>query len=207
MTTDTVIRWAGEHPELAEAVQSIEPTWAGILPSELLAILAIIRGMGIIHVVESGRYDGTSTEALLAAGLWVDSIERVPDPEKDKRFTSHRLRMHKGDGCDLAPPLTGRVSALLLDGPKARTARALAEQCDARVTFLHDFHRANPARKGLAAWFTDDEDWVAFSGHLDAGYWKVAARDGTAWKGGPYSATGGGSYGPTLAVLTHRRSA
>jgi hypothetical protein len=202
VTTAQVVAWAEARPWPTDAIR---PTWAGLAPSEILAMWAVLHGMGVQHVVESGRHEGTSTEALALAGFEVDSVDVAPCRSADDRLAAiDGVRLHTGDGDAWLPKLIRRGSGVLIDGPKRRKAVALARRCirrGARVAFLHDFHRRNPARSAVTGWHTDTGEWTEYAGHLDGPYWDVVRAHGGVWKNGPHTA-GAGSYGPTLMVLT-----
>ncbi|MEK9810322.1 MAG: hypothetical protein VW362_07735 [Candidatus Nanopelagicales bacterium] len=205
ITTAEIIASVEANEWLVGVVLEVVPSWAGLAPSEMLAMLATLEMHGVDSVVESGRHEGASTEALLMAGIRVHSVDIAPIPETDKRIGGlyrHGVRLYNGDGRALAPQLVRpRMDGLLVDGPKDQQALDMVARCDPRVAFVHDMHGGNPVRREMRGWwFSDDPEWVEYSRGVDGEYWVEVVNKGTAWKRGPFT-SGAGSYGPTLAIM------
>lgn len=193
----------------------------GIFNSEMALVLGLCDRLGIEVVVESGRARGQSTYLLAKYLAWrgiaIHSIEYRKD--EDALFGEKRLAgfdgvmLHYEDGRQAVPDIVklfpNAKIAVLLDGPKGQPALDVLDGIRDRIAvgFIHDMRKVDhgaPAPFRLeaekrGAWFTDDQDYVAATMHLDAPVWAI----GSASNCTPYYIEGNytGSYGPTLGVF------
>ncbi len=201
----------------------------GILNSEMLAIVALVKRLGVEVVIESGRFRGYSTwvlaEALRRARVAIVSIDMLKDD--NTLFAERRLRPYRnvrivyGDAQRQVEAFVrkyrSRKIALLFDGPKGAPAyelfcNALNLGANVAVGFFHDCRRPsegmeNPSRDIIGSYFdriffTDDAEYVARFRDLDA---PCLARgdsiDEHSWRPYMKGTRKIGSYGPTLAVV------
>ena len=164
-----------------DAIQSVPPQPAQILPSEMLFFCELCRRDDVKVVVESGRKHGYSTECLAKCGFQVHSIDLEP-LDDDARFDFPHVTLHAGDGRTLVPELIGQQmerTAVLLDGPKSHEAFALLDQIRPHIVWcgIHDLHwfregngvnpaRAEAERRGDGC-LSDDASWTGCWSWLD----------------------------------------
>jgi len=200
----------------------------GILNSEMLAVCALSKSLGVDVAIESGRARGQSTHVLArcfqGSPTRVISVELYRD--EDAKFAEGQLsgfdhvELLYGDSTVLLPELVagleGKRIAVLLDGPKGQVAIDLARKLfelspGVVAAFMHDTRRQTPQRATLEAmggrvFFTDDQEYVARFGSLDD---TCRPRPGAAitehtWRPGMKGHDPIPSYGPTLAVMLPR---
>ena len=218
---DAVARYPRRDELAAESYET-----RGVFNSEMAAILAVCTALGVDLFVESGRARGQSTRILAkylaTAGVALHSFERARNADTehaDRNLAgAPNTTLHFGDARRAIPDLLAGSSAkriaVLVDGPKGRKALDLLDAARAAnpnvvVGFVHDLSRRedghpNYARRAAetdypAPFFTDDEDFVAATRHLDTAISVV--NDDTTWE--PYRMGGLdiGSYGPTVGVF------
>ena len=224
-TKDFVLDAVHGYPRREElGLESYETR--GVFNSEMAAILAVSTALDIDLFVESGRARGQSTRILakyLAAnGVELHSFERARNADTehaDRQLAgAPNTTLHFGDARLAIPALLAATGAkriaVLIDGPKGRKALDLLDATRAAnpnviVGFVHDLSRRedghpNYARRAAEAdypngFFTDDEDFVAATRHLDTDISTV--NQGTDWQ--PYRMGGHdlGSYGPTVGIF------
>ena len=171
----------------------------GIWYSEMLAFLVWCRARGVEQIVESGIYEGQSTEILArfyakTSTVAIDAVDRVLRPGVRERLQAlnPRCRTLEGEAAVLVPALLDlphlalTPTAVLLDGPKGEPAIELAERCFrhpfVQFVAIHDTYHAldrrvrNAAREQLHArghtWSTDAPAYVRATQDLDAGYYE-----------------------------------
>lgn len=225
---DFVIEAAEKHIRLVDW-QEIDFEERGILHSEMLAVIAMIKELNIDMVIESGRARGQSTMILANAfkgeGLPIFSIDR--EENKDTKFASLALSRYSfvklifGDSNILIPRLIRRFPekkiAVLFDGPKGKEAFRLFSKIlplnkNVIVGFFHDCRKSfkrmiNSSRSEIHSYFeriffTDDDNYIAKFNHIDENC-KTQEKDISVNSWRPYRKGWEkiGSYGPTLAVV------
>ena len=203
----------------------------GILHSEMLMCVSLIRSLRITRVIETGRAGGQSTEILarwikgnspLAPLIHFDSIE-LNDKSADALPTVNRIKdigfpvnLHFGDANVLLPEFldTGNHNTLvLIDGPKGIDAVTLAFQAlmrdNVKVVCIHDIHkddkrlRAFVERNWSDLFSSDHPDFVRYFSYLDDPCWREHQRHDLFKGWGPYKRGRRKmlSYGPTLLCL------
>ncbi len=194
----------------------------GILNSEMLVVVALIRALGIEVVVESGRYLGQSTRVLaesLPEGCILHSIELSKNEialQAEERLRPYAdIRLHYGDSRSVIPAILeaerGKRIALLLDGPKGPDAfqllsDSIASHSNVLLGFVHDLRNSHPGMLNPnrvivheyfeRIFFTDDEEYIAAFRHLD-----VNCIAPSAWAPNYMKRRKMGSYGPTLGAI------
>ena len=159
----------------------------GILPSEANAVLQLCRMLGVVKIIESGRWKGFSTE-LFASHLdpqfdvlSLDYTYQDFYRSVEKRLAKFpRLTLLYGDAFKLLPYIIYRLdrpAALFMDGPKGPDAVELIRQCfkfsgHLKLAFLHDSYKGSDARAAAEktfkhVWFTDDEKYCEKFSYLD----------------------------------------
>lgn len=223
---DKISRWASDAlPAFSNMLaQSSKFEAKGILNSEMLAFCGVLYGLGIRHVIESGRARGQSTEIIARyienKGIAFDSIEYDPDSEDvevaEKRLAPFRdfVNLHYGDAFELLPKqLDDRPAIVLIDGPKGFDALDIAvgisNRPSVKAICIHDAHKGDAALRSTIeaiypqAWFTDDVDFVEAHRDLDEDAWR--AYQGfpltTGYKPYRRGSQKMPSYGPTLCVI------
>jgi hypothetical protein len=176
------------------AWENLEFEERGILHSEMLAIISVIKESGAEVIIESGRCRGQSTFTLAKAfenkDILIVSIEWIRDENAD--FAENRLKGFKnlellyGDANILIPEIIERFKekkiAILFDGPKGADAyrifaRVSAKNSDIIMGFFHDCKKShkkylNPSRDDIhkffdRVWFSDDEKYVEAFKYID----------------------------------------
>lgn len=199
----------------------------GILNSEMLAVCALCRSLGVDAILESGRARGQSTHLLCrffaASSTRITSVELFRDADAEfaeRRLAGMDVELLYGDSTQILPELVqgleGKRIAVLLDGPKGQAAIDLANGLfelspNVVAAFLHDTRRQTPQRDTLEslrtrAFFTDDAGYVAEFGDLDRSCLPApgAAITEHTWRPNMKGHDPIPSYGPTLAVLLPR---
>ncbi len=195
----------------------------GILHSEMLAVCSVIQNLDINLIIESGRYNGQSTEILArffsGTKIKIVSIEIIKD--QNAKYVEEKLKKYSnlillyGDSKDLIPKILtiyqkGKV-AILFDGPKGEAPIKIFKKviCDfpkVNVGFFHDMRKStekmpNPTRKIMKhsfnrVFFTDNNEYIENFKQLD--YPIIKTGIWRPWMKGNNKI---GSYGPTLAVV------
>lgn len=197
----------------------------GILHSEMLMCVSLIRSLRITRVIETGRAGGQSTEILArwlrgnAPLIHFDSIE-LDDKSADALPTVNRINdigfpvnLHFGDANVLLPELLDSCidsTLVLIDGPKGIDAVTLAFQAlmrdNVKVVCIHDIHkndkrlRAFVQRNWSDLFASDHPDFVRNFSYLDDPCWKEHQQHNLFKGWGPYKRGRHKmlSYGPTL---------
>jgi len=167
-------------------------------PSELFALVALGRWLGIDRWVESGTYLGQSTSILAQAmpQIPVISVEKDPVIARQARARLERFRgqvyVCLGDGAAEVPRLVSvnqTPVGVFIDGPKGLPAVVLIQKLwedypQVRLIGLHDTYGSVPGRPVAAraaldcfglwskegrGWATDDPEYVAAFRYLDEG--------------------------------------
>lgn len=195
----------------------------GILNSEMLVVISLLKELRIDVVIESGRYLGQSTkvlaEALTGTTCEIHSTELNKDEiaeEAERRLKGYdNLFLYYGDAAEVIPGILsrhrGKRIAILLDGPKGPPAfkilsDAIAEYDEVVVGFIHDLRDSypgsmNPNRLLVHEWFeriffTDDENFVT-----EFRYFDDECHIPGFWEPYEIAWRRAGSYGPTLGVI------
>lgn len=156
----------------------------GILHSEMLFLVSVLRSKTVGRIIESGRARGQSTLMLSLAfpENQIISIEfdaNSPDVAvAQSRLGSHaNVDLRFGDSRKLLPELVKSDDYVLIDGPKAFRAVRLAMRVLATGrcagVFIHDLYpgqdeRAFVDRHFPEAQFSDDRRWAEFGSVVDA---------------------------------------
>jgi len=163
----------------------------GILPSEMLCFCSLAREQGHQEVIESGRKNGFSTEALMRCGFKTISYEVEPISNTTQRLAeicvseTLDLNMHTGDFAQHASELSDIYRCpMLIDGPKGRKAVQIVQNNLDHLPFaaIHDMSRQAEGRVpntgrvaleecGLEFVILGDEFAEEF-GLLDRGAWE-----------------------------------
>lgn len=201
----------------------------GIINSEMLAILALIKELDIDIVIESGRARGQSTFVLAKA------LEKTPvrifsldySQDVDTKFSEKRLKPFKkvsllyGDAnkelAKLVSQFPDKNVAVLLDGPKGKEAfdifaSLVALYPQVKVGFFHDCRKSlgkmyNSGRDLLPTYFdrvffTDDEDYVKCFKAIDKNCVTPLSKvQMGSFSPYHYGLNKIGSYGPTLGIV------
>jgi hypothetical protein len=155
------------------AIEKVAPQHSGILPSEMLAFIAVCLSRGVQTIVESGRKQGVSTEILSNLDWHVTSIDNNPVPEADALLAGRdNLTLLKGDGYNFVSSHKPTATAgLLLDGPKGPPAYNLVQSVRDRyaVVAIHDAHPGSQLRELVKdRWYLTDNPWLIDRyGYLD----------------------------------------
>lgn len=206
----------------------------GILHSEMLAVISMIKELGIEVVIESGRARGQSTamlgEAFEKEGLPIYSIEWLRDDAAEfaeKNLAKYtNINLLYGDANVVLPELLEKFKdkkvAFLCDGPKGRDAyllfaRVIEDYPNLVVGFFHDCRKSSPAMVNPSrdqiysffdrTFFTDDLEYIESFGEVDENCEaKLEEVNVHSWR--PYlkGFSPIGSYGPTIGAVfpTHR---
>ena len=140
-------------PSLTDYFRFVEPVSylaAGILPSEMVAFMAMCDEQEVDLVIESGRKNGYSTRTL---SRWsqekkvrVFSVETEPIIASDATIKLHdHISLHRGDGHAFVQNAISNEQpssriAILLDGPKGQEAVDVITTVRQRLAFaaIHD---------------------------------------------------------------------
>lgn len=160
METDLKTAILGAVDDFAEPclefVKRIEFQPGGILPSEALLLLCLLRAQDPAGMLESGRHWGYSTDVLLmhccAFGLQMVSVDVDPIAAHDRRLNEKYAlvgkeppavqRLEKGTADAVLPGAAKKMKrvGLFLDGPKGAAALGLFDRMKDHVAFcaIHD---------------------------------------------------------------------
>jgi len=228
MMKDFVIYVASNHKDILDW-KSIGYEERGIIHSEMLAVLSVVKDLNVDFIIESGRARGQSTailaEALKNSNVSIISIEWMKD--ENSEFAEKRLQEYSnvkllyGDSnqevLNIVNQVLDKKIAILFDGPKGKDAyklfaKIITTHNNVIAGFFHDCRRSyrqmiNPSRDEIyrlfdRVFFTDDEKYITQFKHLDENC--IANKkqvDEHSWR--PYMKGWEriGSYGPTLAVV------
>jgi len=204
----------------------------GIINSEMLAIIGVIKELQISTIIESGRCNGYSTMimGLALPNIPIISIELVRDSiakQTEKNLQQFKnITLLYGDSNKIIPSVVNSTPkqsiAILLDGPKGEPAFKLFKKVsnhftNIQVGFFHDCRRKfepadNPSRKTIGKYFnclffTDDDDYVQQFKDIDSNCITHRGKIMTNHSWRPYHKgdTTFPSYGPTLAITIPER--
>jgi len=175
--------------DFAQAVHGGPYELKGVRFSEVLFILAALRGREVRRLFESGRGRGQSTCLLgrLLPKTTVISYEIDPLSE-DVEIAARRLqplanvRQCFGDSEQILPRSIGAGDIVLIDGPKGYRAVRLALKClrtgKPAAVFIHDVHQSLGERRFLErhlpeAFFSDAPEFVEQTRPLDDPCWRI----------------------------------
>jgi hypothetical protein len=220
-----VINSAKKHVDILDW-NNIEYQERGILHSEMLAVISVIKELNIEIVIETGRCKGQSTE-ILAKTLVIPiiSIELIHD--ENAEFAEKRLSKYSnvnllyGDVNHLLPQILkenySKRIAILFDGPKGEDAflifsNSISNYDNIIAGFFHDCRK--PYRKMQAnaryiihnyfdrLFFTDNAQYINLFSLIDkkceASIHKIT---NDSWRPFFKGYEKIGSYGPTIAVV------
>ena len=181
-------------PRVIPFIRRLQYRGGGILPSELLALIAICHDQDIERVIESGRHKGYSTAGLASWHWDVHSTDIAPITEVDRDlardFTLTLSLSDQDAGSFLSNKFPSCARSLVfLDGPKGKPAVKLLQQYAPQLVCgaIHDMSRMcddgtdNPTPNSsraaaessdLPVFFTDDPEYTAKYGHLDEIVWR-----------------------------------
>jgi hypothetical protein len=187
----------------------------GILSSEGLAVCAMCDLFGVDVLIESGVYNGRSTQ-MWARHLGPGRVIGI-DWEIRARAVQRlgqQVILQRGDANKLLPALIDQLAdrrlGIFIDGPKGAAAAELAGRCIAppNVGFvgIHDMSRRYGEGRELCTWLTDAPWWWRPYCHLDVDDSHWDEQQGTRWspftrheKGKPHVDLG--SYGYTIGFV------
>lgn len=169
---DMMAAMAGTLHALVEkwARAALDRNWASgwdhgaIYPREMVFFLAICEANGVSHIVESGRWNGYSTEFIgeyarerkgRADSVDVEAEKDRSDRCRQRLAGNPYLSLIRGDGRHLLGPLLLSSptvpAAVLIDGPKDWTAVSLLLACarfeGVRVLAMHNLTPGGPVRE------------------------------------------------------------
>lgn len=197
----------------------------GILTSEGFAFCAMADLYEIDSVIESGIYNGRSTDmfARYLPNARIIGVDWQISPQTTKRLSRYGVELIQGNATttvvEQVAKLRGKRIGVFIDGPKDEAAIELAREClrHEQVCFvgIHDMarllngqpHRARRTLESLGAmWFTDAEWFVHAYSYLDEGDSNWDDDQGTKWEPGFRCERGKakialGSYGYTVGFL------
>lgn len=193
----------------------------GIVNSEMLLFISLVKYFGVKLIVESGRANGYSTkiiaECFKKPEYKIYSVENnkySPDVkisfEKLKKYEN--LILLFGDSFNIIPNLITEKCCILIDGPKGVRAISLAIELLknplTKAVFIHDLFKDYPHREDAEKifsnyFFTDNKDYIEKFKSLDNHCWIVQRKCRKLKSWGPYRRRKKimKSYGPTLAVF------
>jgi hypothetical protein len=203
------------------SVMPLEWLERSILLSEGFAVCAIGDMRNIDMFIESGIYNGRSTQiwAKYFDSIPVIAIDIVLREETIKRLNEYKnIKLLEGDGVELVRKTINNNPSkrigVFLDGPKSMAAIALARKIikhDAvKYVAMHDLCRKRESRSIANSWkrigFYSDEQWfVDKYSFLDKEESQRDSVQHTRWVPGKYLNDDGGdkvlkSYGPTVGI-------
>lgn len=178
---------------ISEIVNAVPCKPNGVMPSEMIAFLALALDRQVNLIIESGRRYGQSTECFSALCETI-SIDCDPVPESDREIAYKyptTLRLHSGNGEKMVPSYVtrhvGRRIALFLDGPKGVKAYNVISAVRNNIVFgaIHDLscysekpggRQENASRTTVArdttVWFSDDPIWINSIRQYDERAWR-----------------------------------
>jgi len=201
----------------------------GILNSEMLAVITMIKEAKVDVVIESGRCRGQSTvvlaEALKNTDIKVISIELLRDENavfSEKRLASYKhIDLLYGDAKKIIQRELAKYRdknvAILFDGPKGKDAYEIFAKCIYKnknivVGFFHDCRKSCGRNTNISRdeiynyfdrlFFTDHADYVEQFKEIDKfSIVEKVAITPDSWRPFYKGWDRIGSYGPTLAVV------
>src|SRR3989344_8335443 len=112
-------------PSFREISSNIPYETKGVLYSEILFMLALLKDVSVSRIVESGRARGQSTLLLAkvfphAQIISLEYNQNSPDvPVANKRLQGlENVSLLFGDSCKLFPEMVQAGDAVIIDGPK-----------------------------------------------------------------------------------------
>ena len=176
----------------------------GIINSEMLLFVSLVKYFNIKLIIESGRANGQSTKII--AKYFNNPEYRIISTEYTKydpevKNSYKKLKNYKnltllfGDSFNLIPNLITEECCILIDGPKGLNALKLALDCFKnpfiKAVLIHDLYKDSPYREIAEKmfpnhFFTDDKDYVKSFRRIDKKNWIEIRkyRDFRSW--GPY---------------------
>lgn len=118
--------------------------WGNMLPHKLAVVLSLIRHENITVLIESGRKGGMSTFTYSKIVPRVISVELHPVAEVTQTLSTlaNNVELLSGDGKSIVPRVVEECSgrgervAVILDGPKGRSAVSLVPRILNQVVFV-----------------------------------------------------------------------
>ena len=157
----------------------------GILNSEMLLFISLVRYFRIKLIIESGRGRGQSTKIIAESFkspqckiFSIDYDKYSPNVkvsfERLKDFRN--LKLIFGNSFDIIPQLITENCCILIDGPKGvdsiRLTVEMLKNPLVKAVCIHDLHKDSPFRKSAEKiftnyFFTDDNEYIDKFRHLD----------------------------------------
>lgn len=204
-------------------INNIEYEPRGMLNSELLLVVSLIKKMNLKHIIESGRARGYSThvfcELFHNEDYKISSID-LDNSSEDAKYSEKMLKKYNnldmiyGDSNEVIPKLIKDDCAIIIDGPKGDNALQLGLKLlnneKVKVIFIHDLHKNTFHRNIFEILFnnyfcSDDLDFVDRFMYLDKNCWKKLKNKGE----NQYIRKGKkiDSYASTLGVIFNDKKA
>jgi len=190
----------------------------GIFNSEALLIVSIVKHFRVLHLIESGRARGHSTNLFAKffsdePDFKITSID-YDNTSEDTKYSEKYLAKYTnleliyGDSNVIIEKNITENCIVFIDGPKANDAIMLATRIldDKRVkaVLVHDLHKNSFHRNICEAifancFFSDDDEFVSKFRYLDENCWQVLNGTGEA----PYQRYGKpiASYASTVGLF------
>jgi len=169
-------------------INKIEYEPHGILNSEMLLMISLVKYLKLNLIIESGRGRGQSTKII--AESFKNPKYRIISIDYNKynlnmKISFERLKKYKnlellfGNSFDLIPNLITERCCILIDGPKGidsiRLAIKLMNNPLVELIFIHDLPHDSILREHAEKifnyhFFTDDSDYLKRFKHLDRYY-------------------------------------
>ncbi len=228
MDKNEIMKVCSQNMEYFESIiNGMSYQKGGILNSEMLLCVSIIRALNVRRIIESGRATGQSTKILGESfqndDYKIYSVE-YNKYSKDVKLSLKILKNYKnlnllfGDSFKIIPELITEDCCILIDGPKRLGAIKLALKLlnykFVKAIFIHDLYKDSPHRLGVEkvfpkAFFSDDKEFVRAFNYLDKPCWKAISNHKDTRDWGPYrrGTKRMRSYGPTLMVVLNNEKA
>jgi len=190
----------------------------GIFNSEALLIVSIVKHFRVLHLIESGRARGHSTNLFAKffsdePDFKITSID-YDNTSEDTKYSEKYLAKYSnleliyGDSNFLIPSHIVNDCVVFIDGPKGDGAILLAAELfkekRVKAVMIHDLHKNTFHRNICEAifancFFSDDDEFVSKFRYLDENCWQVLNGTGEA----PYQRYGKpiASYASTVGLF------
>eukprot|EP00747_Dinoflagellata_sp_TGD_P038537 gnl/TRDRNA2_/TRDRNA2_139731_c0_seq1.p1 gnl/TRDRNA2_/TRDRNA2_139731_c0~~gnl/TRDRNA2_/TRDRNA2_139731_c0_seq1.p1 ORF type:complete len:331 (-),score=48.46 gnl/TRDRNA2_/TRDRNA2_139731_c0_seq1:19-1011(-) len=187
-TDGPALQDCSQHPKLEEDCGCLVPPpnctencclFSDMRPLKLLAAIALMREVGVTHVIEEGRYGGLSALIYAHHGFRVTSVEGVPLTHVTGalRMLAPDMSLVDGDGAYLLPQLLADVDpekekvAVIFDGEKQFKAYETYQKIRDKVAVaIFDdtnigwkYFRTYLTQVGETVWHSDDRSFRHFA--------------------------------------------
>ena len=219
MTKESIIKVCEIQVEkFSEMLKNETYQLRGIFNSEALLIVSIVKHFRVLHLIESGRARGHSTNLFAKffsdePDFKITSID-YDNTSEDTKYSEKYLAKYSnldliyGDSNVIIEKNITENCIVFIDGPKANDAIMLATRIldDKRVkaVLVHDLHKNSFHRNICEAifancFFSDDDEFVSKFRYLDENCWQVLNGTGEA----PYQRYGKpiASYASTIGLF------